>query len=228
MLVIPYDGSAPIGTSSALIDRVVSHFGALDILVLNHIKSVFEPLLPPELHPNTPAYAEAVKRMIKETDETIRTNAVAYMELALSALPHLRDSSLQPRNNTNNQKWRAQIVVASSASALMPTPNVHSYAASKSCINTWFDDLRLELQCNKYYKDLIKINSMLMGAIDSEGFRGTPLVNNETVMKTVEKTIDAAWRMVAMGFRGSGGSFYFPFCGFFGGTGTCLGLAFGC
>ncbi|KAI9008505.1 hypothetical protein DFJ74DRAFT_687702 [Hyaloraphidium curvatum] len=217
VLVVGYDGSKPLGTvSTDLVTRTVSHFGHLDILVLNHIKSIYSPLFPPDLHPSTASAKDASRKMLEEHEEVTRTNYLAYVELALAALPHLRESTLRHAKEPGN--FVAQIIVASSASAGMPSTNIHSYAASKAAVNQWFQGLRAELKCNPYYNGLVKVDIGILGAIDSEGFRSTPLVNNKTVMASLAGTLDAAWRLIRAGFDGRGTwyggrgrQWYFPF-----------------
>ena len=199
-----------MGVSSSLVALVLATFGSLDILVLNHIKSVYEPILPPDAEPGTEAYRKASEKMVRESEEVLRVNTVAYIELTMSALPHLRTSTL-----SHGGSWTSQVLVCSSGSALMAAPNVHSYASSTAALNTWFLDLRTELMCNRFYNGIITISTVIMGAIASEGFLATPLVGNERVMGMVKSTSETAWRVILSGFeKGRGRNVFFPFCKF--------------
>lgn len=210
ILVVSYDASKPIGTSAALIDAVVKHFGQLDGLVLNHISSPFHPV---------ETSKDKLLQQVHEFDSVMHVNFIAYVELALCALPYLRESTL--RHSSSISKWTSQILFLTSAAAYLPAPNILAYGSSKSAVSTFSNLLRAELQCSPNHNNLVKIDSIILGAIDSEGFQGTPLAHSERVRSTLRDSKEAAWKVVRAGMEGMGrrwggrgSEHWFPWCEF--------------
>lgn len=104
-VLVPGDLSDPAHCRS-VIDRAVSEFDGLDVLVVNHAYQMTHPTL------------EEISD--EEWDYTFRLNIGAYFHLVKAALPHLKPG--------------ASIIGSSSVNSDMPSPTLAPYAATKAAI----------------------------------------------------------------------------------------------
>lgn len=104
-VLVPGDLSDPAHCRS-VIDRAVSEFDGLDVLVVNHAHQMTHPTL------------EEISD--EEWDYTFRLNIGAYFHLVKAALPHLKPG--------------ASIIGSSSVNSDMPSPTLAPYAATKAAI----------------------------------------------------------------------------------------------
>jgi len=208
--VVPFDASKEPSSTQLLMDQTLAVTqGILDIVVLNHIKPCYVPLL-------------ECDEPTKLARDCATVNYIAYVDLATRAIPHLAYTAKR-RWKQNPGQLKSQIIAVSSLAGRVPLPNVHAYGASKAALNGWFSDLRVELLASPLYKDLISVTTCLLSAIDTEGFRETAAKDNPKVMSIAARAADAAYfilqasqrnaRPGAIRFATQGEEFFPPYTG---------------
>jgi NAD(P)-dependent dehydrogenase (short-subunit alcohol dehydrogenase family) len=115
-LLLPGD-LAKTPTAAQLVEKTVSEFGRLDILVSN-------------------AAHQARKRSLDEVtdeefDRTFKTNIYAFFRLAKAAIPHLKPG--------------AAIIATSSETGIMGSKQLPDYSATKGAINAFTKALAMQL-----------------------------------------------------------------------------------
>ncbi|KAJ3330860.1 hypothetical protein HDU76_004662 [Blyttiomyces sp. JEL0837] len=175
--IFPLDASSEKSCND-LIQECVGKLnkGKLDVLVLNHCQSVYEPLLLMD-----------VEKRDKCIRNLMETNFFGYTRLALQSLPYLFKSG--------TTKSPSSIIVISSLAGKVPTPMTHAYAASKHAIDGFFGSLKHEIRTtpnpsfggtvaaggNDKAGPRVVITMATLGAINTESFQ-------ETVMESVKGT----------------------------------------
>jgi NAD(P)-dependent dehydrogenase (short-subunit alcohol dehydrogenase family) len=104
-------------TCQEVVDRAVSEFGRIDVLVNNAGKQT--------------AVAEIADLSSEQFDRTLKTNVYAMFWLCKAALPHMRPG--------------ASIINTSSVQAYQPSPILLDYATTKAAINTFSKALAQQL-----------------------------------------------------------------------------------
>lgn len=117
VLIVPTDVTDS-AACQALVEKTVSHFGRLDILINNAGISMWTP------------FAQVSDWSIFE--QIMRVNYFGSLYCTRAALPYLKQS-------------RGLIVVVSSLAGKTGVPTRSGYAASKHALHGFFDSLRIEL-----------------------------------------------------------------------------------
>ena len=134
-----------------LVDRVVARFGRLDIVVNNAGISL----------PSPTSFDDV--DFTNAWDRTIAVNVSSYVHLVRAALPHLRQSDA------------ARVVNIASTEAIVATPGLSAYSASKAAVTGLTRSLAVELG-----RFGITVNCICPGPVNTGMTEGIPSEAKET------------------------------------------------
>ena len=164
--IISYDFSDVEG-SSIVVNKTVERFGKLDYLVLNHAAFPLGPFLANQ-YMQEPSYIENI----------FRVNFFSYIELTLSALPHL-------------EKSLGHILITSSVMGAVPVNYGWSlYASSKHALNGFFYSLQQELLAKKSAVSVTIASLSLIWTPDMESIWKDESMLIDAVAGTIENAAE--------------------------------------
>ncbi|CAF1475395.1 unnamed protein product [Adineta ricciae] len=169
-----------------LIEKTIGFYQRIDILVLNHTASVYQPYFNSDIPTN-------VQNMKKLFD----TNFFGYFHTAMSALPHLNQSGTKQRP--------AQIIAISSLTGACPLPQTTIYGTTKHAIQGFFLNLARELRTSELYESRVTSTVAILGLIATEKALDTTDRSLHMFAASVQKTAQA---ILAAGVYGQSRLFY--------------------
>ncbi|KXS10163.1 hypothetical protein M427DRAFT_62898 [Gonapodya prolifera JEL478] len=196
------------GDGARVVREAVEGFGrgggeaeaGLDGVVLNHIVSVYYRALEVD-----------VDRAMRDLERVTKANYVSYVEVALRALPHLREAgkkrarkAMEGGRGSPDTEWvRSQLVAISSLSAKVLNPCTYAYGGSKAGVSNTFALLHLELANHPGYKDYVSQTTMHFAAVRTQGFLSVqsrfPVLPSRS---SASDPRDAAWATLKGGCSG--------------------------
>ena len=187
-----------------LIEKTLEFYQGIDVLVLNHTASVYQPFFQSEIQENV----EHMERLIQTNffgyfypSRTIflflsRQNSSRF--LAMTALPHLAKSG------TSNR--RSQIIAVSSLAGSCPLPKTTIYGTTKHAIQGFFSNLSRECRTCKSYENVTSTIAIL-GLIGTDTALQVTNKNLHIIAADVRKTAQA---ILAAGIYGQS-LVYYPY-----------------
>ncbi|UJR13314.1 hypothetical protein I4U23_000332 [Adineta vaga] len=174
-----------------LIEKTVGFYQGIDILILNHTASVYEPFFKSDISTN-----------IQNMKRLFNTNFFGYFNTTMSALPHL--------NQSGTNQLPSQIIAISSLAGACPLPQTAIYGTTKHAIQGFFLNLARELRISELYQGRVTSTVAILGLIGTEN--ALDATNNSLHMfaADVQKTARA---ILAAGIYGQSRLFYPYFFG---------------
>ncbi|KXS09189.1 NAD(P)-binding protein [Gonapodya prolifera JEL478] len=206
-LCLTYDATEP-GGGRRLVEAAVAafaekgHGAGLDIVVLNHAVTTTFRIL-----------GAGPDRSFEACELVNRVNFVSHVEVALHALPYLKQSATERKASGHPaglkgsalREWvGSRLVEVSSFSARIPSIKVAAYAAAKAAVTHYFTNLRLELDHHPKYRGIVTVTVPLLGPVTTPTYMTSVVQDHPRLLKIVKHMTprEAAGKVIKVSARG--------------------------
>ncbi|CAF3991442.1 unnamed protein product [Rotaria sordida] len=182
---IQFDASSELACIE-LINKTIEYYQGIDILVLNHNVTIYEPF-----------FKRDIKTNIENMKKLFDVNFFGYFQTTMAALPHLA------QNGTYEQP--SQIIALSSLAGACPLPQTIIYGTTKHAIQGFFLNLACELRMSESYRNRVTATVAILGLIATESAHSIVDKSIHFLAVDVRKTAQA---IIAAGVYGQTRFFY--------------------